>query len=168
LKIALEKKIPFITYGWSPGQAPITASIFKNNPAMLKQMQLVLQKPLEKIVGKNINSYFLDFKDFENNNSFPYNVSPLAFLEYDEEKIFDTIKKLGWQQPGDTDANSTNCMLNSLGNVIHKERYGFHPYAAELSKLVREGYLSRESALLKLETPEDPVVLKLVEQKLYN
>ncbi|MBL7095923.1 hypothetical protein ISS22_18405 [candidate division KSB1 bacterium] len=168
LKIALEKHIPFITYGWSPGQAPLSASIFKNNPTMLKQMQESIQKPLQNIVGKKINNYFLDRNDFENNNNFPYNISPLAFLEYDEATIYKRIKELGWQSPGDTGANSTNCLLNALGNVIHKERYGFHPYASELSKLVREGYLSREIALLKLETPEDPLLVKMVEQKLYS
>ncbi|MBC8184864.1 hypothetical protein H8E88_27550 [candidate division KSB1 bacterium] len=168
LKIALEKQIPFITYGWSPGQTPISASIFKNNPTMLKQMQESIQKPLQNIVGKKINNYFLDRNDFENNNNFPYNISPLAFLEYDEATIYKRIKELGWQSPGDTGANSTNCLLNALGNVIHKERYGFHPYASELSKLVREGYLSREIALLKLETPEDPLLVKMVEQKLYS
>ena len=107
----------------------------------------------------------MNINDFENKKNFPYNVSPLAFLEYDEATIFETVKKLGWQKPGDTDANSTNCLLNALGNVIHKERYGFHPYASELSKLVREGYLSRETALSKLEAEEDPLILKMVEYK---
>jgi tRNA(Ile)-lysidine synthase TilS/MesJ len=168
LKIALEKNIPFITYGWSPGQAPIAASIFKNNPTMLKQMQGSFQKPLQNIVGESINSYFLDIKDYEENKNFPYNISPLAFLEYNEEAIYKTIRKMGWQKPGDTDANSTNCLLNSLGNVNHKERYGFHPYTSELSKLVREGYLNREIAICKLETTADPIILQIVEQKLYN
>jgi len=125
LKLALEKNIPFIAYGWSPGQAPITASIFKNNPTMLKQMQGSIQKPLQNIVGKNINSYFLNIKDYEENKNFPYNISPLAFWEYNEATIYKTIKKLGWQKPGDTDANSTNCLLNSLVNVIHKSVMDF-------------------------------------------
>jgi len=166
LRTALEKNIPFITYGWSPGQAPITASIFKNNPTMLRQMQQVIQAPLYNIVGKDINNYFLDDKTFGDSRGFPYNISPLAFLKYDEEKIFDTIKKLGWEKPEDTDANSTNCLINSLGIKIHKDRYKFHPYASELAKLVREGYLDRKEAIARLESEEDQEILKLVQKRL--
>jgi hypothetical protein len=32
LKIALEKQIPIMAWGWSPGQAPIRSSIMKINP----------------------------------------------------------------------------------------------------------------------------------------
>lgn len=166
LKTAIEKRIPFIAYGWSPGQAPITASIFKNNPAMIKNMQQVIKEPLYKICGSNINNYFLDDKDFENSRNFPYNISPLAFLDYDEKKIFNTIKKLGWKMPEDTDANSTNCLLNAYANMIHKKRYNFHPYAFEMAKLVREGYLNRVEALSKLESGEDAKTIKYVQVKL--
>ena len=166
LKLALEKKIPFITYGWSPGQAPLSASVFKNNPSMLKQMQNAIKEPLYKIVGERINSYFLEDKDFESRETFPYNVSPLAFLEYDEDKIYKKLEKLGWDMPVDTDSNSTNCLLNSFANLVHRQRFSFHPYAFELAKLVREGYLKRDEALKRLEQAEDQSTLDLVKRKL--
>ncbi|MFH0930371.1 MAG: 7-cyano-7-deazaguanine synthase [Candidatus Zixiibacteriota bacterium] len=166
LRLALEKKIPFITYGWSPGQAPISASIFKNNPSMLKQMQEVIKGPLFKIAGEKINPYFLEENDFQKKEVFPYNISPLAFLEYDEEKIFKKIEELGWSMPVDTDSNSTNCLLNSFANLVHKQRFGYHPYAFELAKLVREGYLERQEAVKRLNAPEDQNTVKLVKRKL--
>ena len=89
-------------------------------------------------------------------------------FSYSTLRLFETIKELGWQKPGDTDVNSTNCLLNSLGNTIHKRQHGFHPYASELSKLIREGYISRENALSKIEQEEDPIIVQMVEQKLYN
>jgi len=167
LKITLEKNIPFIGYGWSPGQAPISASIFKNNPGMIKNMQQAIQRPLYKLVGKEINHYFLNEADFNGDKDFPYNISPLAFLEdYNESVIFSTIKKLGWKEPQDTDANSTNCLLNSYGIVIHKKRFNFHPYAYEMAKLVREGYLDRTEALARLEAGENPQTLEYVYKRL--
>lgn len=36
LKIALEKRIPIMAWGWSPGQAPIRSSIMKINPALFR------------------------------------------------------------------------------------------------------------------------------------
>lgn len=166
LRLALEKKIPFITYGWSPGQAPISASIFKNNPSMLKQMQEAIRGPLFKILGERINPYFLEEKDFEQKEFFPYNISPLAFLEYDENKIFKKLETLSWSMPVDTDSNSTNCLLNSFANLVHKQRFGFHPYAFELAKLVREGYLERQEAVKRLNAPEDQNTVGLVKRKL--
>lgn len=166
LRNALEKNIPFITYGWSPGQAPITSSIMKNNPQMVKMMQKTIFDPLYKLVGNKIKPYFLEESHFNGSYQFPYNISPLAFLEYNEEKIFETISKLGWKIPKDTDSNSTNCLLNSYAIYSHKKQFNFHPYAFELAKLVREGYMDRSLALEKLIQIEDPATVALVQKKL--
>jgi len=166
LRTALEKNIPFITFGWSPGQAPITSSIMKNNPQMIKMMQKAIFEPLYNIVGDKIKPYFLEEKHFNGSYNFPYNISPLAFLEYNEEKIFQKITQLGWKAPQDTDANSTNCLLNSFANSVHKEQFNFHPYAFEQAKLVREGYTSRDIALEKLTQTEDQNTVEMVKNKL--
>jgi hypothetical protein len=84
-----------------------------------------------------------------------YNVHPLAFLEYDEEKILQSISRLGWEAPRDTDPNSSNCLLNTFANQVHLDRYGFHPYAMENAGLVRDGCLDRGEALERLNTPMD-------------
>jgi tRNA(Ile)-lysidine synthase TilS/MesJ len=166
LRMALEKDIPFITFGWSPGQAPITSSIMKNNPQMLKIMQKALFEPLYQIVGDAIRPYFLEEKHFNGSYQFPYNIHPLAFLGYNEEKIYETIYKYGWKAPQDTDANSTNCLLNSYANVVHKKQFHFNPYSLELANLVREGYLNRELALEKINKIEDPKTVAFVKKKL--
>jgi hypothetical protein len=166
LRTALEKNIPFIAYGWSPGQAPLSSSIFKNNKSMVKTMQSAIFDPLHKIAGEEIDPYFLNQYHFEKDCEFPYNVSPLAFLEYDEDRIFKNMQDLGWKRPGETDPNSTNCLLNGFANLVHKERFGFHPYALELANLVREGYLDRQEALDRINTPEDLDTANRVRRKL--
>ena len=166
LRMTIEKNIPFITFGWSPGQAPITSSIMKNNPQMLKMMQEAIFEPLYHIVGDAIKPYFLEEKHFNGSYRFPYNIHPLAFLGYNEEKIYETIYKYGWKAPQDTDANSTNCLLNSYANVVHKKQFHFNPYSLELANLVREGYLTRELALEKIDKIEDPETVAFVQKKL--
>lgn len=166
LRTSLEKNIPFIAYGWSPGQAPMSSSIFKNNKNMLKNMQNAIFDPLYKTVGEKIKPYFLDQHHFEKNYEFPYNISPLAFLEYDEGEIFKNMQDLGWKKPEGTDSNSTNCLLNSFANIVHKEKFGFHPYALELANLVRSGYLDRQEALDRINAPEDPDTVNRVKTKL--
>jgi tRNA(Ile)-lysidine synthase TilS/MesJ len=166
LRMALEKNIPFIVFGWSPGQLPITSSIMKNNPQMIKMMQKAIFDPLYKVVGDKIKPYFLEEVHFKGSYHFPYNISPLVFLEYNEEKIHQMNAQLGWYAPQDTDANSTNCLLNSFANSVHKRQFHFHPYVFELAKLVREGYLNRDIALEKINKAEDPATVVLVQKKL--
>jgi len=166
LRIALEKSIPLIVFGWSPGQIPIKSSIMKNNPQIIKMMQRTLFDPLYNIAGEEIKPYFLEPKHFKDSYFFPYNISPLSFLEYNEEKILKKIAQLGWQAPLDVDPHSTNCQLNSFANVIHKEKYGFHPYVFELAKLVREGYLDRSIALHKIASKENYHLVTLVKKRL--
>ena len=166
LRMTIEKNIPFIAFGWSPGQAPITSSIMKNNPQMLKMMQEAIFEPLYHIVGDAIKPYFLEEKHFNGSYRFPYNIHPLAFLGYNEEKVYETIYKYGWKAPQDTDANSTNCLLNSYANVVHKKQFHFNPYSLELANLVREGYLNRELALEKINEIEDPETVAFVQKKL--
>ena len=166
LKTALEKNIPFIAFGWSPGQAPITSSIMKNNPGMLKMMQDIILLPLRKVAGDEINPYFLEERHFGGTFEFPYNISPLAFLNYSEEIIFEEIQHYGWHPPLDTDANSTNCLLNSFANIIHKDKFRFHPYAFEMAKLVREGYIDKKSAMEKISKPEDKSTIEAVKSRI--
>lgn len=166
LRLAVEKSIPFVAFGWSPGQAPITSSIMKNNPGMVKMMQKTIYEPLHRLVGDDIRPYFLEDSHFDGSYDFPYNIHPLAFLEYSEEDIYQEIARLGWEAPTGVDANSTNCLLNSFANAVHKKRFGFHPYAFEMANLVREGYVEREVALEKIDRPEDPSIVALARERL--
>jgi hypothetical protein len=97
---------------------------------------------------------------------FFYNVSPLAFLDYNEDEIIQEIQRLGWKQPQDTDVNSTNCLLNAFAVETHQKRFGFHPYAFEIAGLVREGHMSRAAGLERLSTPSDPRMVEWVAKHL--
>jgi tRNA(Ile)-lysidine synthase TilS/MesJ len=166
LRLALEKDIPFIAFGWSPGQAPIASSIMRNNPEMVRMMQKTLFDPLYKIAGDDLRPYFLEERHFSGDYRFPYNIHPLAFMEYSEDDIYKDISRFGWKAPEDVDANSTNCLLNSFANIVHVNRFGFHPYASELANLVREGYMDRSSALEKLRQMENPGATALAKERL--
>jgi tRNA(Ile)-lysidine synthase TilS/MesJ len=166
LKVAIEKEIPLVIFAMSPGQAPVATSIFKTNPAMLRKMQSAIYQPLHRYLGDAIRPYFLEERHFAKGDSFPYSVNPLAFLGYEEREIYRSIQPIGWLPPEDTDANSTNCLLNAFANQVHQEKYGFHPYAFEMAGLVRMGILSREEGLHRLAQPGDPGLIGKVKEKL--
>jgi tRNA(Ile)-lysidine synthase TilS/MesJ len=165
LKIAMEKEIPFIIFGMSPGQAPMASSIFKTNTYIVKQMQDIVYGPLKEKLGDEIDPYFLKNRHFQS-SLFPYIINPLAFMKYDEEKIYDIIKSYGWEEPEDTDSNSTNCLINAMANQIHIDKYGFHPYAYELSELVRKGFLKREKALEAVQAQQNQNIIRNIKHEL--
>jgi tRNA(Ile)-lysidine synthase TilS/MesJ len=168
LRLAVEKKIPLIAYGWSPGQAPIQSAILKNHPSFIAKAQQLFLSPLAPIAGPDIKSYFMPDNVLSDSAAmeFVYNINILAFLQYDEAQIYARIRELGWESPKDTDPNSTNCLLNALANQLHLEKHGFHPYAMELAELVREGVLSREEAIKRLSKPSDPNVVEEIRIRL--
>jgi tRNA(Ile)-lysidine synthase TilS/MesJ len=172
LKTAIEMEIPAIVYGWSPGQIPIQSSVVQLNNSMIRQTQEALFGTLGKVIGDELRSIMLQERHFEAletreaKSSYIYNFSPLAFIDYSEEKIVEDLKLLGWVPPKDTDANSTNCLLNSFANHVHQREYGFHPYALEIANLVRGGYMTREAGLAKLNSAPDQGVLAYVRQQL--
>lgn len=165
-KVAIEKSIPFVVLGMSPGQAPVATSVFKANPNMIKKMQNAIYQPLFEHAGEAMKAYFLEEKHFENEDSFPYSINPLAFTDYDEDTMIQIAESYGWVRPMDTDTNSTNCLLNGFANQAHIKQHGFHPYAYEIATLVREGCMTREEGLRRLSTPPDPKVIDYVKQKL--
>jgi hypothetical protein len=166
LRMALEKEIPILAYGWSPGQIPIASALFAMNARMLKAMVETAVAPLKRATDEQIEMYFPQERHLDDARTFPYNVSPLIFVGFDEEKAVHTIKQHGWVRPLDTDPNSTNCLLNSYANQLHLQQMGYHPYAMELAGLVREGYMSREEALSRLTEPGSSQVIAQVRTKL--
>lgn len=166
LRLALEREIPLLAYGWSPGQAPLASALFHTNLSMLRAFLQTAIEPLRRATDDRIEVYFPAERDLKQAKAFPYNVSPLAFLDYDERTALRQVEALGWQRPQDTDPNSTNCLLNSYANQVHLEQMGYHPYVMELAGLVREGYLDRDEALARLKVAASPVVTAAVQAKL--
>ncbi len=168
LKLAVEKNIPILFLGMSPGQAPAITSIYKLNSEMARKMQTAVYLSLYRELGDRTKPYFLEERHFLMKENMPYIVNPLAFQEYGEKMIYETIENYGWRTPENTDANSSNCLLNAYANRLHQERYGYHPYSYEIAGLVRGGHMPRAEGLLKLEARMDDAVIKQVKNKLYG
>ncbi|MBC2714567.1 MAG: hypothetical protein HF978_04585 [Desulfobacteraceae bacterium] len=154
LKTAIEKQIPMVMIGNSPGQFIQSENeiIYKDNriPYGLKRR---LFKPLADKISEDVYYYFLLDKEQYKTRPFPYTINPLPIIGYDESQIYKIMTKLGWKRPDDVDPNSSNCQLNALGIIKHQEKLNFHPYDYEMSMLVRLGIISRDEALRRVEDP---------------
>ena len=167
LKTALEMNIPLIAFGWSPGQAPIQSAIMKTNAALIRENQKALKKALPDEITAQMKGYLIPDHYYEVfKGRFPYNIHPLAFFDYDEEKIKSEIEQLGWKAPTNTDSNSTNCLLNAFANQRHIERHRFHPYVWEIANMVRQGVVSRQEGIEKIYSDQDPRMVAFAKEKL--
>jgi len=167
LKTALEMDIPLVAFGWSPGQAPIQASIMKTNASMVRENQKILKKIFFDHIGTATQSYFIPDAYYElYEDRFPHNIHPLAFFDYNEDKISQELEEIGWNAPTDTDSNSTNCLLNAFANQRHLEQYGYHPYVLEIANMVRQGVMSREKGIRKIYTAQDNEMVAYAREKL--
>ena len=164
---AILRKIPFVCFGWTPGQAPVKSPILKLDYRMILASQKQIQDPIVSKLGEEYNRYFPDSDWISSEkDSIPSLIYPLVFSSYNEDEILETIRSIGWKKPQDTDMNSTNCLLNSYANFVHLRDYGYNPYCLEIAGLVREGCLSRDEGLKKLAVSGDDAVIQRVKNEL--
>lgn len=150
-KEAILRRIPYISFGWTPGQVNLKASVVKLDYRMILANQRQIKEPIVKKLGEEYSKYFIDDDWLEGNKEYiPSLIYPLVFINYNEDVIQKTIQSIGWEKPGNTDTNSTNCLLNSYANDIHMKRYGYNPYSLEIAELVREGVITREEGLNRI------------------
>lgn len=166
-KEAILRKIPFVCFGWTPGQINIKAPIVRLDYRMMLANQKQIKQPFVDKLGEEFNKYFLDANWLEGQKEYiPSLAYPLVHSNYSEEKIIETIGTIGWKKPSDTDMNSTNCLLNSYANSEHSRVYGYNPYTLEIAGLVREGFMSREEGLEKLSQAGEDSVISYVKNEL--
>ena len=95
-------------------------------------------------------------------------LSPHWFLDQDVSEYVATIKReLGWEYPGlSYPAESTNCYLNFIAVHNSLTYYGYTHYHVEMSKLIRQGRMSRDEALRLLEPNYDLDLLNRIAEPL--
>jgi tRNA(Ile)-lysidine synthase TilS/MesJ len=167
LKTALEMAIPLVAFGWSPGQAPMHSAMMKTNAALIQQNQSAWIKAFPDEIGRGIRGHFIPDSYYQTyQDRFPHNIHPLAFFDYNEEKIIRQLEDLGWKAPADTDTNSTNCLLNAFANQCHLQRHRFHPYAFEIANMVRQGVMARAEGIEKIYTDQDQEMVEYARNRL--
>lgn len=159
LRTAIEKNIPMVFIGNSPGQLiQSDREIIYQDNRIPYSLRKKLFEPLAERVGEEIYHYFVLEESAYKQESFPFTINLFPIIGYDESAILKEIIKIGWVKPADVDPNSTNCQLNSLGIIKHKDLYRFSPYDYEMSMLVRLGRLDRAEALQRVEDPHGKAI----------
>ena len=150
IKMAIKFNVSLIAGGYIGGQVPKNAVLLDINLALRdKHRSLELDKYKQLFGAENLH-YFQNDKAQDNDKNILI-INPMLELRSSERTIKDKIKQLGWRESENTGSHSSNCTLNDVGIAVHIRKYGFHPYELEVTEQVRQGILSREEAIFKLE-----------------
>ena len=175
MKIALEKKIPFIVTGLSRGQffeTRLTEELFLKDDFDVDAIDKIIldaRKAYHRV--DDAVKRLLDVSIFDNDEVFE-KVRFLDYYRYTDvslEEMYQYLdQQLPWVRPTDT-GRSTNCLINRLGIYVHKNKIGYSNYAFPYSWDVRVGHKTREASLDEInEVIEETEVKGMMEEIGYH
>ncbi len=176
-KMAARFNIQIIIAGWTKGQStrqPLMSRCGCNtNQPEFVSMAKATKEFLDKY--KNSNPKYRDFPDTmeevltrAKKRQKCVVLSPHWFLPFGSDTYVEKIKnELKWKParlsyPGGT----TNCYLNFISVYNSIKHFGYTHYHVEMTKLIREGLLTRQEALEALKINFDKELLNSVAKKL--
>jgi hypothetical protein len=176
-KMAARFNIPIIIAGWTKGQSTKQPLMSRCGCSIHQPEFHSMAKATKEFLGncKKSNPKYKDFPESMEEvlarakmRQKCVVLSPHWFLPFDSEVYVEIIKKeLKWKLPKlSYPANSTNCYLNFISVHNSMRDYGYTHYHVEMSKLIREGLLSREDALKSLEANFPKELLNSIAAKL--
>ncbi len=166
---AIIRDIPIICFGWTPGQVETAKPLLKLDYHTVLRVFENIRNNIVSELGTEYDKYFLNSEFMkENEDRIPYLYYPFVKNTYNEAAIIEEIKQIGWEFPENTDGNSSNCLLNSYANQCHMDQFGYHPYAFEISNMVRVGYMTREEGAEKLKKVKNDSTYEIVKKMFQN
>lgn len=177
-EIADRHEIPIIIAGWTKGQSTNQKIMSKCGCNAMapefKSMSDATKDFIEKFVRND--SRYKDFptsmeevlKKAQSRKNKALVVSPHWFLPYGPDVYVPLIQKeLGWKYPSlSYPGRSTNCNLNFISVFNSLKNYGYTHYHVEMSKMIRQGVISREEAIKDLEFKMSIAELNEIAEKL--
>ncbi len=151
LQQAMALRVPLVAGGYLGGQVPRQGAMMVIRPGQQVQRRAAMLKVMVSRMGEDARAYFDLPVDTHQAQREITVINPMLSLDLSEQDILAALTPLGWVYPADTGKTSSNCRLNDLGVYLHARRHGFHPYAMEIAEQLRQGVMTREQAIAKLD-----------------
>lgn len=151
LKTAVQVGAPLIAGGYLGGQVPRDSAVLAVDlRAQASGREQAVARYVEHF-GPGARAYFDTHAMIRPDTDARVTIlNPMLSLDVTEDEVIAAIGELGWRKVTDVGLNSSNCRLNDLGIALHHGQHKFHPYAFEMSELIRAGVMTRERALAKV------------------
>lgn len=163
--LAKEHHIPIVVIGWSPIEdTPFKEAYLKGNgnSVALGILRNLVKNPsyfrLDNMTA-SIKDYFHNYSHVKDWNiilkMLYHGVRLVQFYDYalyNPDEIQEVVEKeLNWITPDKKDSWQFDCKIKLLQNYFYEKEVGFTAFDDYLSKMVREGFLSRPEAIERLE-----------------
>lgn len=144
VKLAMQKGIPLILAGYSPGQPEPERMFYEFSRKLITQTDWTPPElRTAGIFSEDELSCFYNPLRYPAGTVFPRYLAPFHAWPYSQEKIMKDLVRLGLVE-GAKHANPifTNYPINWLLMYSDLKHFGFNPYHPEFSALIREGKAS--------------------------
>ena len=144
IQLAIEKKIPLILAGYSPGQPEPERMLYEFVPELIRNEDWT--PPHLKTCGAFSDTelrHFYDPARLPAGTRFPRYLAPFHAWDYDQAKVIEAVARLGLvRRRSHASPIVSNYPINWLMMYSDLRHFGFNPYTPEFSALIREGKAS--------------------------
>jgi hypothetical protein len=144
LRLAMEKKIPLIITGYSPGQPDPERMLYEMTQERIKQDWTPHELFDNGLLKEEERALFWNPAHYGPQAVFPRVIAPFHAWEYHQADVMEKVVALGLAK-SKWYANPvlSNFTLNWLLMYSDLDKLGYNPYKPEFSQLVREGKAGR-------------------------
>lgn len=164
IKLAIEKNIPLILAGYSPGQPEPERMLYEFSRKLISEVDWT--PPALKTSGSfdaDELSRFYNPNHYPKNIPFPRYLAPYHAWPYNQEEIMAKVVELGLVKSAKhASPIFSNYPINWLLMYSDLKHFGYNPYLPEFAALIREGKANRRQWKLLI-----PIVDFMIRNKLF-
>lgn len=144
LRLAMERKIPLIITGYSPGQPDPARMLYEMPPQRIREDWIPYELFENGLFEESEKSLFWNPNIYGENAEFPRILAPFHAWDYNQEEVMSKVVELGLAKNRlHVNPVLSNFTLNWLLIYSDLKNLGYNPYIPEFSQLVREGKARR-------------------------
>jgi hypothetical protein len=163
--LAREYKIPMIVIGWSPIEdTPFKEIYLKGKSSSVKKGIILnlIKNPSYMRLGNiiaAIKDYYHNYEHVKDWNIILKMLHPgvkliqfYDYISYNPDEIQRIVEQeVNWKAPDEKDSWQWDCKIKLLQNYFYDKEMGFTATDGYLSSMIREGYITRDEALRRLD-----------------
>lgn len=145
IRLAIEKNIPLIFAGYSPGQPDPERMLYEFNPALIRSENWTPPHLAEsgEFSDAELDAFYNPLK-LPGKPNFPRYIAPYHAWDYDQDEVIRRVTELGLvKRKSHANPITSNYPINWLMMFSDLKHFGYNPYIPEFAALIREGKASR-------------------------
>ena len=144
IRLAIDKDIPLILAGYSPGQPEPQRMLYEFSPKLIREEDWTPPhlKGCGEFTAEELSRFYNPL-ELPKNTHFPRYLAPYHAWAYDQDEVMRKVAELGLVKRGrHASPIVSNYPINWLMMYSDLKHFNYNPYAPEFSALIRQGKAS--------------------------